>query len=299
MSVAYGQIKDQLQFLIKDKSAETAEDMLRFTNLSVADITNDHFFDMLRTSIEVSGRLLPANAERLDYVQLDDTDFLSFRIQYTDRYMSPRLYNWFSNFTTTDPLITGTDGVATANSKTFTSAAPSANFTSALIGEFISIGTNLGMYEITAVPDTNTLTLKYGYRGVSASAQGYQVRPEGTKYLDLTDEQGTALSDATPTLYYQRTPLPVYNDHDRIQLPGTCKAVQIMVHQQLLLGQKYDNDALKREPSFVRAIADMNPLSPTQGRKMRPRNKFGNTVRFGRNRFVVSTDVNSRRLIGN
>jgi hypothetical protein len=297
--IPYGKIKARLQALLKDESTATAADILLYTNEAIRDIASDHFFDTLKREVSFSS-LLPADMERPFYIQLNDTDFLSFPISETSQYTSRKLFGWWMDRVTTDPLSIGSDGVIAANGTAFSSASPSVAFTSDMIGEFIQIGENEGIYEITAVPSTTTLTLADGFRGAAETAAHYEVRPQFTQQMQVTDEDGTNVNDEVSTFIYQKIPLPIYNDYDPIPLPGNCKAVRIMVQQMLLLGDKYDNDALKRQPDFQRAIDKMKPLQPTRGRTPAPRNKYGTRIVYGRfsHNSHIRVDRNNRRILG-
>ena len=223
----------------------------------------------------------------------------NFPISMMDRYLSPQLYNWYYNGTVEegDSLEEQSDGVATANGTSFTSAL--ASFTSSMVNEYLQIEDHEGVYKITAVPDANTLTLHAGYRGASDTGLFYQVRPVGTPKIGYSDQEGDALTPSSSALvWYQRRPLPLYNDYDQILLPGSCKAIRVAVTQYFMIGKKYDNDALKRAPEYISAIAQMKPLNPIVGRNPRPRDRTGNVIRFGRVKPTIRTNQNNRRILG-
>ena len=70
-----------------------------------------------------------------------------------------------------------------------------------------------------------------------------------------------------------------------------------MTWQMLLLRDKYDNDALKAEPQFRKAIASMLPLSPINGASAKPRDRFGRVRAFGRRKVSDRTDGAGRRIL--
>lgn len=293
--IQFGPHKSQLQKLMKDKSTETAADILLYTNIAIREIASSHFFETLKSDVTLA-TLLPGDMERPFYIQLSDTDYLAFPISQTDRYSSGKLYNWWMNRSVSTTLLTADDGAITANLKALTSAGN--GFTAAMVGEYVRIGENLGVYKIAAYVGAGEVTLSDGFRGATETAAHFEVRPLGTMQLALTDEQGDSESMTGATLTYQRFPLPIYNDYDMIEFPGTCLAVTTMVHQRLMLGEKYDNDALKQDPSFQRQIAAMNPLSPTRGRKPRPRNRYGAGIMYGRHRSGIRENSSNRRILG-
>lgn len=298
--IPYFDLKTQIQNLIQDDSTETAADILRYANTVYRQIASTHFFRPLIKSHTIATSILPGDVERLFYVQWSDTDYLVFPISQQDRYLSPVQYNWFSQMTTASTLVTGSDGVTVANATSFTSAAPSTDFdatSTTLVGEYIRIGTNGGIYKISSVTDANTLVLTEGFRGAAGTAQSYQIRPEGTQQITFTDYDGTAVTNTTSTLYYQRVPLPLYNDYDQILLPGDCQAVIIKVHQMLLLENKYDNDALKRQPEFEFALAKMESMEAPVSRSPVPRDRNMNEIGYGRRKTTERFDQNDRRVL--
>jgi len=299
--IAYGLHKQQLQKLLDDDSTETAEEIQLFTNIAYRRIASMHFWQPLMTENTFTSLTLPGDLEKLYYVEFSDTDYLVFPISRTQRYVSRFLYNAFRNLTTVSPLSYGSDGVISANGTTFTSASPSVDFnatTTALAGQYIRIGTNSGIYKIASVTDANTIELEKGFRGDAETAAYYEIQPNGTQKVNLTDHQGTELGFTNWKYIYQRIPLPVYNDSDQIELPGTCEAVTIMTHQMMLLGDKYDNDALRRDPAFNEAIDAMYPLNPIESDRRMPRDRHGSLIMYGRRRAVHNYNADDRRVIG-
>jgi len=290
--IAKGIVMDRIQSLIQDSSSETEAKILEHLNSSYYSIATKHIWrDLVRQVTVPSTGLLPADLERIIYVE-DATDKLYFKIGFPQRYFSQKLYNYFDNIVVTTVLATGSDMVVTANSTSVTSAA--AAFTSAMIGEYIRIGQNRGIYKIAAVPLATTLTLVDAYRGASATGQTYNIRPYGTRQITETDQNGDAITSSTIKLWYLKTPLPLYNDTDMIELPGECDAVRIKTLQLLMVADKYDNDSLKQAGNFEEAYAEMKSLSPVPERFVIPRDRLGNRVAFGRlhNRSINSIHSN-------
>jgi len=304
--IAVGTIIDRIQKLIDDVSTDTKFSILAFCNEAYRTICEDHVWQTLLSEITFNDTYLPADMERPVLYVEDDQDFTQHEIARSDRYSAGWLYNWYMNGVNETPLVTGSDGVTAINGTTFTSASPSTPFTDDHVGEYIQIGANEGMYEIGRRVSGTEITLTRGFRGADISdvsspaaltAQYYEVRPRGTPAIVFTDDAGGVISSSTRKVWYQRRPLPLYNDYDQIMLPGSCKAVAIQVHQMMLLGAKYDNDAMKREPAFQRAISNMRPLDLRKGRQPRPRGRFGSMVKYGRSRVTVHEDRNNRRIL--
>jgi len=296
-----GAMLDRIQSMIDDKSTETRIDIINSMNAAICSISSEHIWSTLTVQVTNPGTVLPADCIRVVYVE-DGTDQLYFKIGIPSRYASDRLYNYFENMTVTTPLLVGSDLVTSINSKTVTSV--TGGFTTALhVGEYISIGENLGLYKIASVTDTNTLVLEEGFRGADVSdpdipadltAQYFEIRPEGTKQFLQTDESGDAITSATTKLWYLRKPLPIYNDYDRILLPGNCEAVFIYTCRLMLQSDKYENDSLKRVQDYDRELEKMKSLDPVPQRFVAPRDRMGNRVSFGRRRSCNASSIHSR-----
>jgi len=304
--ITCGFLLDKLQSAIDDKSDETKVDLRNHLNTAYQMIAGIRPWQTLMKQVTQSTTVLPADVSMLYYVE-DDTDYIYFRSGIPGRYTSARLYNWFRNMTQGTPLLTGTDGATTINSTTVTSA--TGGFTAAMVGEYIRIGENLGIYKISARTDTNTIVLTDAFRGADLSvpsspanltSQYFEVRPRSTKIIAFTDESGDAISSSTVKVWYSAIPLPLYNDYDEILLPGTGDALFFYVLKMMDRTNKYTNDALKLDQDYQAALDQMISLDPTEGRKNRPRDRYGNPFFFGRWRRYgnVRYDSSNRAIIG-
>jgi hypothetical protein len=85
--------------------------------------------------------------------------------------------------------------------------------------------------------------------------------------------------------------LPLYNDYDRVLLPGTAEALRIRVCQLMDQTNKYDNDALKKAGDYEDAKSKMMQLDPVPERFVVPRDRNGNRLMFGRNRTISSAYI--------
>lgn len=279
--IAGGNIIERIQAMISDLSDETKADIRNHLNVEYISIAGQREWNCLTREVTLT-TILPADCERVRYVQ-DDTDYLYFPIHAFDRYKSQRLYNWFENIRVATQLLTGTDGKISANDETLNSV--TGGFTAGMVGEFVRIGENLGLYEIGTYTDTNNVDLVEKYRGADETTAYFEVRPRGTKQIALTDEQGdTITASATAKLWYLRRPLPIYNDYDMIELPGDCDAVRIGTLRRMMEQTKYDTDALRQLGDYnlalerMRIMDDQTPIVPT------PRDRYGTRLQFGRRR---------------
>lgn len=299
--VPTGAIIERVQAAIGDKSNETKVDIRNHLNAAYYSIANSRPWTNFTKQETVTSTLLPADMIYPIYAQ-DDTSELYFRIGFPQRYFSQKLYNYFINLSVTTPLLTGTDLATTINSVTVTSA--TGGFTAAMVGEYIRIGTNKGIYKIATRSDTNTITLTEKFRGAdwtdpdtpaNLTAQYFEVRPVGTKNIALTDENGAAITTSTFLLWYLAQPLPLYNDYDMILLPGDCEALYVKVCRLMLETEKYENDSLRRVPDFEIEMSKMQQLDPIPEKFITPRDRQGMRLMFGRNRTRNPQSIHSER----
>ena len=303
MSVPMGAIIERVQATIGDKSNETKVDIRNHLNAAYYSIANGRPWTNFTRQVTLSGVLLPGDMIVPIYAE-DDTSQLYFRIGFPQRYFSQRLYNYFINLSVTTPLLTGTDMATTLNSTTVTSA--TGGFTAAMVGEYIRIGVNKGIYKISAVPDGNTLTLADKFHGASwadpdaaanLTAQYFEVRPVGTKNIAQTNEIGGAITTTSFNLWYLANPIPLINDYDMILLPGDGEAIYIKTCRLMLETEKYDTDSLRRVPDFEIELSKMQQLDPIPEKFIVPRDKQGTRLMFGRNRVRNPQSIHSERFL--
>jgi hypothetical protein len=288
--IASGLLIQQLQDIIDDHSNETYAKIIRHINLSYLQLAEEREWSTLVVpGLSLNGTLCPADMVRPVYAQ-DDTGETYFRISEMERYYTRRANNYYFNVVNT-PLLTGTDLVTTLGSTSVTSA--TGGFTDAMVGEYITVGTNPAAYKIAALVDTNGITLANAFgwadwtdpdNPASLTAQYFEVRPKGTLQIARTDQNGDTLTASSFKLWYLQRPLPVYNAYDKIMLPGGCDALMIKVLRTLMISAKYDNDALKQIGDYEQALERMKKGERQFWMKFEePRDAVGLRVRFGRN----------------
>lgn len=288
MSIACNTLLARVQDMIDDHSDETKSILLGHLNALYAIYGADHAWYGLTAQVTNPGSVLPADLERVMLIE-DGQDKLYFKRGYPQKYANPTMYNWWLNYSTGTPLLVGSDLVVTTNSKMITSVA--AGFTAAMVGEYVRIGENRGIYRLDAFGSTSSITLVDAYRGASDTAQYFEVRPEGTKQILYGDENAAAITSATRVLWYLRKPLPLYNDYDKILLPGECDFLRIALLKLMQVTQKYDNDSLKQDPEFVKAYDQAKSLEPVPDRFVSPRDHLGTRFRFGRSRIYTPQSI--------
>jgi len=303
MSVPAGELLDRIQAMVDDWSAEVKVDLLRHLNAAYAWLAEKRPWSTLVSQVTVSGTVLPGDMVMPVYAE-DDTDQLYFRIGIPQRYFSQRLYNYFLNLGTTTPLYTGTDMATTINDATITSAGSA--FTAANTeGEYIRIGQHPGIYKIATRTSGTALELDKVFHGAdwtdpdipaNLTSQYFEVRPIGTKQIAYTDQSGDSITPSAFKLWYLRRPIPLYNDYDNIELPGTCEAVRIRVIQLMMETNKYDNDALKQVGNFEEAMEDMRKGEDVWFQRfVAPRDKLGQRCVFGRRRLGSPASIHEAR----
>lgn len=291
----WGELKELLQDMLDDQSSETALTLLRYANRAYRDIKTCRPWSMsvktvtLTSTANSSGVVLPSDFVKPVYVQ-DDKDYLYFQMDLKQRYGSQKLYNYFQSLETCTPLLTGTDLATTINGTTVTSA--TGGFTAAMVGEYIKIGAEGGLYKIDAVGDTNTLTLAEPFHWadftdpdapVALEDQYFAIRPPSTKKIMFTDENGDAIASSTLKLWYIYYPQKLYNDYDEVLLPS-IEPLRIKIARMMDETDRYTNDSLKKVPDFDKAMGEMRKLDPTPVGLPQPRDKHGNITTFSRKR---------------
>lgn len=299
--IAAGELIALVQAMVDDRSAECKRDIRDYLNQVYLSEAASRPWSTLIQYVAAQGTILPADLVTFVYVE-DNKDYLYFPISRYQQYFSQRLFNYFQNPPPCTPLATGDDMATTMNSVTVTAAG--AAFTAAMIGEYVRIGTNSGFYKIAAVPGATTLTLADKFRGAdwtaaatpaSLTAQHYEIRPTGTKQLALVNEQGDAITTATLKIWYLRRPLPILNDYDAIELPGTCNWIFAGVCKQMLRQTKYNIDALREAPDFDLERAKATNGDPLPEKFVVPRDRFGQRNAYGRIRAYTPQSIHSVR----
>jgi hypothetical protein len=121
-------------------------------------------------------------------------------------------------------------------------------------GEYIRIGSNPGVYRISAWTSTSALTLADNFRGPQQSGAPFWIRPADVKTMAFSDEDGESYSPSGVVVRYTRKPLPLFQLYDLCLLPGDCAAVWTKALQYCLASLKYDRAADRREEDYQSAL---------------------------------------------
>lgn len=220
---------------------------------------NDAGWSTLRSSVDITTALLPADLADIHSVR-DDNDYFYHYIGGAKR-QSRFPYNWYYATPVEDALATGETVSVSEYAKAITSTAEFPATT--CVGEYIQIESNPGYYKIDTWTSTSALTIAKAFRDDAIDEGSFTIRPVGTRQIALSDAAGDARDIGTLTIEYKRMPLPLYYDKDIIELPGDCSAVYVKALQHLLALKTFSTAARLKESEFERALTIMKSLEPT------------------------------------
>jgi len=133
---------------------------------------------------------------------------------------------------------------------------------SSCVGEFLRLSDNTGLYRISAYTDASNITIADNFRGDSVSGGIFSIRPKGTMVLGFSDSRGNVLTPKGITIQYIRSPLPLYDPTDIIELPGDCQAVEIKALMKLLSMMGFNAAADKKVSELTAAMSAMKANEP-------------------------------------
>lgn len=201
---------------------------------------------------------LPGDCNRVLHVSDDDKLPYSFMVgKNRDSHFNK---NWYFAAAVSSALASGT---TLAVSEYGTAVTSTAEFPSTTcINEWIRIGSNTGIYKISAWTSASAITLRDNFRGDAIDAGKFQIRPKGTQVMAFVDRSGDALAPTGVEVTYIRNPLPLYDDSDLIELPGNAPAVKIKALQKLLAMLGFSSAADKMQSQYMSALAEMKTTEP-------------------------------------
>jgi hypothetical protein len=120
---------------------------------------------------------------------------------------------WYIDEVNYTPLVSGSDIAITNGSTSFTGGT---GITTDMVGEFIRIGGQSGVYQLASVNELET-----PYYGDDLTAGSFEVRPIGTQKIKLSAPSG--VDDTTPaTIYYWKLPAQLYDASQPMLLPTSA-----------------------------------------------------------------------------
>jgi len=127
-------------------------------------------------------------------------------------------YRYYRYFPSRSDLASGSDVVVAKGGSSFTSASLTAAGT-AVNGEFVMFGDEMGMYEITS--DVSPFTFVPTYHGPAKTNKSYVIRPwSRTQKMVIIGPDEANLYDRDVDVYYWKAPVPLYRSEDMILLPS-------------------------------------------------------------------------------
>ena len=276
--VPVGQIWKVLETKCKVSGTDDEDALKRMLNLSYYQLVSMYPWRALRriltatfSASDSNGFWFPANMAGV--YQVVDTEGHVYHYRDVSRILDDEtIYRWFFSDVNTTPAAEGNNLNVTPGRTAITGPDLADH-----IGEFIHIGSEMGVYEITA-----NKAISPAFRGKSRlTNQHYSIRPEGTQRVSIVDNTGL-FAAATTYFYYWSYPPPLTQEHHLIQLP-TTKALELLTamnYWQDYKGQHKEGDRFRA--AYKQALADMKMAEPESHAPIIPRDTQGRRVVFGR-----------------
>jgi len=264
MSIPCGILLDQAANSLNDPRTTADEtwkkQLLSKLNESYQEVASSYPWQQLKRTITLTDDVYIVPADCLRILRVIDENKQPYNFVGGKSVYSAFNYNWYWDTPIETVLASG---ATLAVSDYGTAVTATAEFpATTCVGEYIRIGSNAGLYKISAWASTSSITLADYFRGVSESQVIFSIRPIGTPVLAFTGPSATAISPTDVEITYIKTPLPLSRDEDIIELPGDCSAVRIKTEQKLLAMVKRDWQADRMKEDYVEALGRMKALEP-------------------------------------
>lgn len=259
-----GIILDQLASQVNDpretSDAKWKKQLLVKLNEALNEVASSYSWQTLKRVVTLTDSTYIVPSDILKIIKVIDEDKTPYNYIGGKGEYSNFDYNWYFAEPVSTVLASGTTLAVGDYGTAVTSTAQFPATTCA--NEYIRIGSNAGIYKISAWTSTSAITLADYYRGTTESNATFSIRPIGTPILAFTDRSATALTPSGVEITYIKTPLPVSRDEDLIELPGDCAAVRIKALQKLLAMIKRDWEATRMQPEYIAALGVMKSMQP-------------------------------------
>ena len=280
-SVPAGQLWASLKTMCRITTSEEEIEMKRLLNLSLIDIGGSYPFRVSRrratgtfTASDTSGIVFPADIAGMIGVKDDDGNTYYGRDD--SRLIDDEaVYRWYYAEPVTTALATGMNISATPGSTTISGP----TITAAQIGEYIQIGSALGLYRIAS-----TTTITPAFRGDEVvSSEYYCIRPVGTPRIAILDNHGDHIA-ATVYFHYWRYPSPLMQEYDLVPLPST-EPLELRTAVRYWGDYKGEHEEADRyEARYAKALSDCKAMNPTKFTPQRRVDTQGQRIVLGRRR---------------
>lgn len=152
------------------------------------------------------------------------------------------------------------------------------NWLDAYIGEYVTIGSELGVYKLTAA---NTISPRWYGPLLTGGPQGIiQVRPAGTKHFSIVDWEGIFMENSSVVLYYHVFPSPLYQNFQPILLPSSRCLELLTIINVLGLRDRKESLVDRYRLEYEREYAIMCDLNAEFQKPSIPVNRFGEQLSF-------------------
>jgi hypothetical protein len=277
MNASAGQVLEELYQTANASDPDAKENVRRVLNMAYFDLAQLASFTALRRSVSIAhGSYLPADLIGVDAVYDADGNYYQARDKSQVKHVAGHdpVLRWYFD----DPVVTPEvfqKGISlTKGSNTF-AASPALSDT--YVGEYMTIGKELGFYKITAA---ETITPQWMGPTLQGATTFFQIRPEGTRKIKLADADGEDYS-ATVTVDYWAYPPTIYDESQRILLP-TTRALVLSASMRLVrvdLKDRFQAEAIRAE--YEDARAELLAANPRYIGPAMPRNRQGNVAGWG------------------
>jgi len=192
----------------------------------------------------------------------------------SDEYGDNLVYRWFYTQPEADAFAILTNVNLAQGSNIFSCD----NWSDTYIGEYAMIGSELGVYKLTAA---NTIFPRWYGPQITGGPQGViQVRPAGTKRFSVIDYDGVFSSAVSVTLYYWVMPPVLYASNQPILLPSYKPLELLSIINVLGLRDRKESIASIYRAEYDKALAEMESLNSDFQSPSIPLDRFGDRRSF-------------------
>lgn len=250
-----GYIWDTVLRQMRREARGLDEELLkRLCNEEYAKLASMTSWEMLRTKFDLSlvsgGVNFPSNILGIEAVKWADgdtneyIDIVGYRESDVEKHQSNYRWHFFDYITNRDGVDANwTESVANgATTLTYAAGAPVADYAD-WVGEYLKIGTDPFVYEITDVAEASNgtdyvFTFSPTYRGSAIDNADIQVRPVGSKKFRLIDRGEDEVVNRTLTVHGWKMPDGLYDEHDVILTDPECLWLMTIIRMLEVVGRR-------------------------------------------------------------
>ena len=282
-----GQIWTECQSALRLYGAEDLASIKASANMAYEHLCSLRSWANLRSRISINfagydsnkSMLMPGDLAGVDAVW-DSTNHYQFNLcdrwqaEHSDENDEDLNYRWFYTDSETDSRAILTGVSLDQGGNTFACD----NWDDSYIGEYITIGSELGVYKLTAA---RTFTPRwYGPKLTGSPDEYINVRPAGTKRFSIVNYDGDFMSSAIVHLYYWRKPAPLYLASQPIILPDYKPLELLTIINVLGLKDRKESVADNYRIQYDKALAVMADMNPEFESPVMPMNRDGDLRSF-------------------